>query len=410
MWMSWCDSCDMKKYFGLQLKRAVRFLPLALCVMAVLFGCLTLAHRALTAYQNQQDQTKSMRIKVGVVGTAGDQYLQWGLAAMQFDSTAMSIEMVQLEEQEAINALEKGRIAAFVVFPENFVGEALYGNVQQLRFVTTVGATGLTSILKEEITSVVDRIMVACQRGSYGVGDALTDQGRGDLWGQHVNGLALEYVDFLFDRSKIYRVESLTQDNVVTFPTYMLGGLMVLLMMLGTLVFAPLYIRHDLSLARLLRTKGIGLIGQVTAEFGGYFLMLAVLLAAVTAVMGFGGMLSETTAVQLFAGILPTLAMVAALSYLLFTLSGNLIGGVLLTFFLVLALGFAGGCMYPVQVFPDTMQQIAAILPSGMARMSVISVIQGGNPTCVGPLLAWAGGCLVLSVAICGHKIGRVRG
>ena len=199
----------MGKYFVLQLKRVARFLPLALCVMALLFGCMGLVYQNMILAQEGEDQAASAKIKVGMVGTAGDQYLQWGLAAMQFDSTALSIEMVQMEEAEAVAALERGQIAAFVVFPDNFVEDALYGNVGQLRFVCTMGASGLVSIIKEEVTRIIDSILVVCQRGSYGVGDALTEQELDHLWGHHVNGLALEYVDFLFDRSKMYQVEHL---------------------------------------------------------------------------------------------------------------------------------------------------------------------------------------------------------
>lgn len=400
---------NMGKYFALQLKRVARFLPLSLCVMVILFGCLGILYQALVSQQADESQTQTTKIKVGMVGTAGDRYLQWGMAAMQFDSTAMSIEMVQLKEAEAVAALENGEIAAFVAFPENFVEEALYGNVQQLRFVSTVGATGLVSIIKEEVTRIVDRILVACERGSYGVGEALTDQDLDHLWGKHVNDLALEYVDFLFDRSKIYRVESLVQEDFVPFEQYMLGGLTVLLLMLGCLPFAPLYVRSDLSLSRLLRSKGVGVIHQVAAELGAYFLALAVLLAGVSAVIGWAGMLPQTSAWNFFLQALPTLAMVAALSYLLFSLAANLMGGVLLTFFVVLALGFAGGCMYPVQVFPETMQRLAAMLPSGLARMSLIEAMGGSGPIC-GGLLLYAVGFVLMALGVRAYKTGKVRG
>lgn len=400
----------MGKYFVLQLKRVARFLPLALCVMALLFGCMGLVYQNMILAKEGETQSKSTKIKVGMVGTAGDQYMQWGLAAMQFDSTALSIEMVQLEEEEAVAALERGQIAAFVVFPDNFVEDALYGNVGQLRFVCTMGASGLVSIIKEEVTGIVDSILVACQRGSYGVGDALTENELDHLWGHHVNGLALEYVDFLFDRSKMYQVESLEQENLVPFDRYMLGGLTVLLLMLGCLPFAPLYIRPDPALARLLRSKGIGVTGQVAAEFAGYYVTLAVLLAAVSCLMKMLEMLPEASAWQVFFGSLPALLMVTSLSYLLYTLSSNLIGGVLLTFMATLALSFAGGCMYPVQVFPASMQRLAQVLPSGMARQSLTALVQGRGAEHTPQLLLFGLVFLALAILIARQKTGKVRG
>lgn len=401
----------MGKYLVLQIKRVTRFLPYGLCVALVLFACMGVIYQSLMTAKEAEDEAQATKISLAVVGTADDQFLQWGLAAMQFDSTAMSIELVQLEEAAAMEALQRGEVVAYVVFPENFIEEALYGNVQQLRFVSTAGAAGLVSIIKEEITVIVDDILVACESGSFGVGDALEDNGLGHLWGKHVNDLALEYVDFLFDRSKLYQVTPLQQENYVPFETYMLGGLTVLLLMLVCLPFAPLYIRGDQSLPRLLRSQRVFLAGQVLAEFGGYALGMTVLFAAVSVVFRFCGMLTGNTAVWvLFVGGMPAVLMVAALTYLLYSLSDHLIGGVLLTFLGVLALCFVGGCMYPIHVFPLTLQQISLVLPSAIARESVTACIQGSRPTHVGALLGYSAVMLVLAVAVRSHKVGKVRG
>lgn len=401
----------MKKYFLLQLKRVLRFLPWGLTVVLVLFGCMSLVYNAMVVAQEAEDAADRAKIAVGVVGTAGDQYLQWGLAAMQFDSTAMSIQLRPMEEAAAIESMKAGKIAAYIVFPEAFVGEALSGNVQQIRFVSTAGASGLVSILKEEITAIVGHILVACESGSYGVGDALTGTGNDHLWGQHVNDLALDYVDFLFARNKMYRVESLAVQDAVPFDRYMLSGLTVLLLMLSCLPFAPLYIRSDRALARVLRSKGIGAVAQTLAEFGGYCAGLCLLLGAVSLVLGYGGLLpAETAGWRLFVGALPSLFVMAALSFLLYALSDHLISGVLLAFFVTLALCFLGGCMYPVQIFPDSIQRLAAVLPTGLTRQSLTGCFMGMKAGHVWALLGYGGFFLALATAIRGYQAGKVQG
>lgn len=395
----------MRKYCLLQLKRVTRFLPWGLCVALVLFGCMSLVFTAMMASGDGEEETK---IRVGVVGTANDTYLKWGLAAMQLDSTAMSIKLVAMEEPEAMTALEQGQIAAFIVFPENFVDDALVGDVGQLRLVSTAGAGGLVSIMKEEITVLVDRILVACENGSYGAGNAMADNGYGDTYYDHVNDLALEYVELLFDRSRMYQVEGLIQDSA-PFDRYMLGGLSVLMMLLCCLPFAPLYIRGDQALSRMLRCRRVGPVKQTLAEFGAYFTALMGLLAVIALILRYGGMLpEETTGFALFVGALPTLLMAAALCYCLYTLSDHLIGGVLLTFFAVIALGFAGGCMYPVQVFPVTMQRLAGVLPTGIARRSLTACFMGQDPTGTVPLLCCGAACLAVAVAVRSYKAGKV--
>lgn len=407
MCRSWLIDCNMKRYGILQLKRVARFLPWALCVVLVLFGCMSLLFGAMT--QDQAENTDA-KIRIGVVSAAESKYLQWGLAAMQFDSSSMSLQLVHMEEATAIEALKWGRIAAYVVFPENFIEEAMMGQVGQLRLVSTVGTAGLVSIFKEEVTVLVDKIISACENGSYGAGEAVADNGLGHAYYQHVNDLSLEYVEFLFQRHRMYRVESLEQ-NSLPLHQYMLGGLSVLLLMLCCLPFAPLFIRQDHALEQMLCARRIGTVRQTLAEFGAYFVALMVLLGVVAVVLCHSHMLpTQVPGLRLFFGLTPALLMAASLSYFLYTLSDQLVGGILLSFFVVLFLGFAGGCMYPVQVFPLKLQQVASILPSGIARQSITGCFRGEASQGNWQLLGYSMAFLFLSLGVRRRKIGRIWG
>lgn len=400
----------MKQYFLLQLKRGSRFFLWGLCVVLVLFGCLSLVYRAMVTTEAEEIAGETKKIRIAVVGTAQDQYLQWGLAAMQFDSTAMSLELVPMEEPAAMDALLRGNIAAYFVFPENFVDDAMYGDVNKLRFVGTSGATGLVSIVKEEILSIADNILISCESGSYGVGDALDDNGSPESYGEHVNALALEYVDFLFDRSKMYQVETMTQDSV-PFDRYMLGGLTVTLLLLSCLPFAPLYIRKDHSLFRMLRARRVGTAKQTLAEFGAYFAVMAALLAIVVTVLHLSKLLTEgVSGISAFVGALPVLLMVTALTYCLYAMSDHIITGVLLSFVVILALCLIGGCMYPIQFFPMTVQQLSAVLPTGIARESLTGCFMGTGATGTAALVAYSAAFVGIAIAARAYQTGKVRG
>lgn len=399
----------MGKYCLLQIKRISRFLPFALCVVLILFGCLSLVFQAMIAAQ--EDPSESLKVQVGLVGTAGDKYLQWGLAAMQFDSAMLSIDIETMDEAHAAAALERGEIAAYIVFPEGFIEDAFRGDVQKLRFVSTAGATGLVSIIKEEVTHIIDAILVACQQGSYGVGEALGENGYGHLWGQHVNDLSLEYVDYIFDRSKIYQVEQMPRHGGVQLEHYLLGGLTVLLLMLSCLPFAPLFLRSDHALSRMLCARRISPLAQTLAEFAAYFAVLSLLMGAVAAMLQLSGLLADgCTGWELFLRALPGICMITAFTYLMYSICENLVSGVLLCFFGMLALCFVGGCMYPAWFFPKRIQYLAEILPTGIARSDLTACFMGADTTGTGALLAYAGAFLTLSVIVRFLKTGRVRG
>lgn len=400
----------MGKYFLLQLKSVARFMPFAVCVVLILFGCMSIVFNALMALDEADADTT--KIKVGFVGTAGDTYLQWGMAVMEFDSTAMSMEMVAIDSEEsALQMLEKGQIAAYIVIPEGFVDNAMQGNMMQLKFVSTTGAAGLVSILKEEITAMVDSMLVQAQSGTYGVGQALRDNGYWNIAGKHINAMSLEYVDFVFERSRLYQVEPIEINGGIGFDKYMLGGLTVLFLMLTCLTFAPLYVRGDRSLHRVLRSRRVSFAMQTAAEFGAYLLGLFLLLGVMALVLHRSGLLPDTVAWwELLLTAIPTLMMAAAFSYLLFELAENLIGGVLLTFFASFVLCFIGGCMYPAFFFPVTVQKIAAVLPTGIARASLSACFADTATVTLLPLLIYAGVFVLLAAVVRNQKLGKVRG
>ena len=135
----------------------------------------------------------------------------------------------------------------------------------------------------------------------------------------------------------------------------------MLFLCLATLAFAPLLILQDDSLQRVLKCRGVGAVQQVLCEFGVYVLALMVLAVFPAAISG------KNFFVMLF-GTIPVTICIAALSYLVYSLSGDLLSGVLLQLLLSLAMCFLSGCMYPVHFFPVAVQKLSAWLPAAIAR------------------------------------------
>ena len=82
---------------------------------------------------------------------------------------------------------------------------------------------------------------------------------------------------------------------------------------------------------------------------------------------------------------------------MLYTLSGDLVGGVLLQFFLGVAMCFVSGCLYPVYFFPESVQHLAQYLPAGLARSHLAGYITGDGA--VLPLLGWCAVFCAVGVA-----------
>lgn len=391
----------MKRYCLLQCKRIARYLPGALLAMLVLFGGLMTVFSATMG----QDDGKNQKFQVAMVGTADDFMMQMGLTALRtFDSTQFTMEIVEMTEEEARASLEKGNISAYMVFPEGFMDEAMGGHILPVKFVSTTGAAGVVSVFKEEVTMVISRLLLDSQRGVFGMQDAM-----GDLdvrYNGRLDALAFTYVDYILARDSLYSLEELGISNALGLEDYLLCGLFLLFLMLACLPFAPLMVRRDLALDRMLSAKGCSTLAQTLWELGIYmagFLLLVAVLKLPAALL----------APQLKLGLLPMLpviALVCSLSFLLYTLCADLISGVLVQFFTTLALCFVSGCMYPIFFFPLSVQKLAQWLPTGAARNQLTACLTGDSYDRVWLLwvyaLVFTG--LALAVRVCRVKEARV--
>lgn len=396
----------MGKYFCIQLKRLLRLLLPVLLVTAVLFGCLMVIYDTVSKLNDESEVTT--KFQIGVVGTASDFYLQMGLKAISsIDSSRFSVELVEMEETQAESAMRRGKITAFVVFPEGFLDAAFRGDIIPLKFVCAAGSVGLVSMITDEFTQIVETMLIEAQRGIYGVEDALHSLGQSGS--QVVNDLSIEYAEFVFNRGRMYRTSTLGAFDGMGMQGYLATGLCTMLILLICLVFSPMMVRGDHALTRMLCAQGRSLTGLVLCDFGVYMLGLLGIAGVVLAYLVFWMEASVTGMMLLKA--LPVLLGLGAMSFLMYELCSNLISGVLLQFFAAVVLCFVSGCMYPITFFPEAVQKLAAYLPTAMAREQIAHcILQTHDVVNTAALLGY--GCVFL---VCGvlsrrFKIAGARG
>lgn len=400
----------MRKYLLLYSKRILRILPFAVLVAAILFGSLA----AIFGAAKDLDENSGLHVKfqLGVVGTTDDKYLSLGLAAFQsMDSSRFSVTLTPMTEEQAQEAILSRRIAAYIVFPDGFMDAAMRGELIPMRYVSTAGAPGIVTLLKDEITQIVESIFYESQRCIYGVGDALDENGLGDQAGKHVNDLSIEYISQILKRGKIYSARELGISDGLNLTGYLITGLSVLFLLLMCMPYAPLMIRPDRSAERMLASKGLGAVKQIFAEFTVYFFGLLILTAcAVAAFAATGALDAYSLGIENGIKVMPAVLCVAAWSYLCYEISPNTVAGVLLQFLGGLAMAFVCGCMYPAYFFPEALQKLGAVLPAGAARLQFAGCLTGtetGISTVL--LLGYTGAFLLLAVLVRMHTLRSDR-
>lgn len=353
----------MKQYVWLQCKRLGRYLPGAFLAVLVLLGGLAGVLGSLMDRQNQKEENNPYRI--GVVGSIEDPMLQLGVEAIcRYDSSRLAMELVPMEQAQAQAQLSAGQLSAYVVVPEGFVQEALSGNILPLKYVSTLGAVGLNTLFQQEITQAISQMLTDAQKGVYGMYAVTTQQGVYKQQG--MDDMAIGYASFILARDRVYRVETLGAGAGADLESYLLSGFLVTVLLLACLPFAALLIQQDISLGQMLAARGRPACFQAACDFAVYALALVgMVLAAALVALCLPGL---DRLPGLLVRAVPVAILCAAFSYWIYTLSADLIGGVLLQFFGSLAMCFVSGCLYPVYFFPVGVQKLAAWLPAGAAR------------------------------------------
>ena len=302
--------------------------------------------------------------------------MRWGLATVQsIDEDRFSLDMVEMTQEAAHSALQKGDISAYVVIPEGFMEKAVTGDIEPITYVTTAGAEGVATLMKKEVTSLVTEMVVYSQKGAYGLLDVLTENGLQQDAYTHMTALSLSYTDLILHRDELYDVTELGVSDGLTTRDYYICAVMVILTVLTGIPYAVIYIKKDQSLYRLLCARGLSPARQLLCEYGAHLLSVLALAGAV--LVSAAGVLavlpgSVIGCLPSLSGLLlrliPVLAMIAAFDLMMFNLSGNMVSGLLLHFFAAIGLCYVSGCIYPASAFHKVIQQLAALLPTGIAR------------------------------------------
>ncbi len=384
----------MKKYLFLQFKRVLRFLPFVLIVTLVLMIGLSAALvGVIDIFSNKEEKQP---VNIAVSGDTDNEYLKWGMSALQnLDETRFYINLLNMEEDDAKDALQKGDITAYVVFPEDFVQNALQGDVEAVRFVTTDGINDIITLLQNELTQIITRIMIYSEKGVYGLSDAIYENTENINRWTYATMLSIEYVDLIIHRSDVYKVQELGFSAGLDLQNYFICGITLLLVCLMGLPYAILFVQKDNSLRKLMLSRGHSNFSQLLCEYTAHLAAMLLLTAFVLAVLGSASGLLKNTIGEIikpdfiisFAKVLlPVLIMLSAFNILIFELSDNMVSTVLLHFFSTLGLCYVAGCIYPIFTFPVVIQKLSVFLPTGVAREHLASSFTGADnfPTLLG--------------------------
>lgn len=409
------------KYFYIQIKRALRALPVVVVTALVISGCLLLLFMMMKRIGNITDPQEPL--KIGVVGDVDDEYFQIGLAAMKhFDSSRFAVELLELEEDEAVRMTREGELSGYAVIPEGFVDSVMTGENKQITLVTTDSSGDLMSKLVIEFMDQISGYLLETQNSIYGMQRYMIDESMTDDIRQSINDINIFYVNLVMRRDTLFApMKFIDTGNVVSSAAGYICGLTVFLVMLFGITYSPVYTRRDLSLNAVMRVRGVRLIFQILGEYLSYLMMTLIciipLMSGIVYAIHRSGIVIAEWEHGFFEdyryfvlGYIPVVIMFAAMQYMLFLSADNFIAGICLQFICAVALAYVGGCLYPISFFPEAIRKSAPYQPAGVAYryLADIMLVNDGSTMLI-RMLIYTVVFLAISVIIMDRRLKHER-
>ena len=389
-------------YFRLCMKKASKsFFAVALTVL-ILAGLLTLC--ASVMINTDKNDVSRQKMKIGIAGDTKGTHLGIGFDTIaQADDISFSVDFVDMTEEEAEKALSKLEISAYVLVPDNYVSSLVKGEDTVLTFVMTKSSADISAILMSEVAQVLSPLVTDSESGIYAMMDYGYDSDA-DGMADKTTRLNLKYIIEILDRSAAFELRTLGIDTLST-AEYYVCGIITFFLLIFSVACCPLFADKNLPLGRLLVSKGMKTWQITLCEYLSYLFVAwfsAVLLSAG------GGVICQridvgidpSFAFRLPLSLFPCIMMISALQFALYELTSGIISGVLAQFAISAALGYISGCFYPYYMFPQSIQRMAEILPSGITFEFLRGSIAQRDVNVWGACLLYAAAFLIISVIV----------
>lgn len=366
-------------YFKGCVKKNSKYLPSTLLFALVMGVLLALIFSVMFSFgETETDNTENKaKLGVGIVGDMTDKYIAPGIEMVKnLDVSEDYLDIITFDdENQAIAALEKGKIVGYLYIPEDFLSSIRHGENEPAKYVSKNSPVDLGPVIVSDVLGTISNLVVESQSGIFAMETFYKENGIKGR-GKALNLINLRYLNYVFSRDDFTKVTELGTTGDTTLGGYYICGLCILIVLLVGVLSANCVIKRDLSLPRLLSTKGCSAFFQTFCEILSFTMLSVCSLLLVIIALGiynvnFGIPVDELTYlgvadfVVLFIKFLPAVLALSFMQYFLYELCSNVVSATLLQFIISISLAYISGCFYPKHFFPVALRDISSVLPVG---------------------------------------------
>ena len=381
-------------YLIIQYKRIFKLLPGMLAMIVAVAVLLSVIAYAIV--NSDSYNAERQRYKLGVVGETEDEMISLGVQMVEtLDESRFMLELVEYnDEQSAREAMRNADISAYIVITEAF-SDALDAmtNDEKLTYYATSGQKGISNVMMDEIALIATNIIVYSETGICTLRQLMKEEGfEKSVRSENINDLFMTYIAALVTRTEVVETRELGLSDGLSTPAYYFSGLLLFFVLLLSFCGISFFLAQKNASFKFLSSKGINAYMQIVGEYIPFLTINVICVAIIMGIMGIAihsGVVSQD--IMLEAGLdnlpqhslalLPVCLMFSALGFLIFEILIGVINKILVAFMLYVGMGYVSGYFYPKTFFPELVQRVGELLPTGVGFTYMGAIITGKNST-----------------------------
>ena len=364
-------------YLKLELKKAFTtfgHVMMGAITLIVLIGIIAFSSTKLL-YNNETIQ----KITIAIVQQEEDDLVKMGLQMIESMESIDGIsEFVLMNEKEAIEALKAQKIFAVLLFPTDLIQSIIYGENTPVEVILPANM-GIEAAVFKEITDAGAIMLGSTQAGIYAMGEYLEAYHLETSLKEAEDFLNRVYLTSVLYREDYFRKIEVSATGSLTITQHYIAYGIILFLLLNGIACANILQEKTTALENKLYFTGIGSVAYIVTK------IISIAMLLWTSLVLLGGFLSsiiyfttQNSVIENILCIFPLFIVslaVASIIVLIFQLTKNLIGGVMLLFLSSIIMTFLSGGFLPAAFLPEGIRNVGQRMPTTILGKQVGEII-----------------------------------
>ena len=369
-----------RDYLLIQYKRIFKLLFGIIAMLLAVAMLLSAAGMALM--YSETYASEKQKYKLGVVGDTDDEMISLGIYMIgTLDESRYMIELVEYADEEAArNAMRSAEISAYIVITDEF-SDALNSmtNDKKLKYYATSGQKGISNVMMDEIALIATNVIIYSETGICTLRQLMKEEGYEKSYrSEKINEMFMVYIAALVTRTSVAEITELGLSDGLSTPAYYFLGILLFFMLLVSFCAISYFIGIKDAQYKFMKSKGINSRAQIIGEYIPFLtiniICMLLTMGLVAAAAGSGMVNAEELKKagiddfgMIALNLIPVCIMFSAFGFMIFELLIGVINKILVAFMLYIGMAYISGYFYPKPFFPELVQKLGELIPSGIA-------------------------------------------